>query len=51
MGILNEPSEMQQTVAGLLQERMRKSPEKSGKRRPQTIESNEISALVKTLNQ
>jgi hypothetical protein len=49
--ILNEAAEMQQTVAGLLPKRMRKSTEISGKRGTQTIETNEINALVKTLNQ
>jgi len=49
--VLNKPAETEQAVSGLLPERMRKSPEISGKRGRQPIEVNEISDLVKTLNQ
>jgi len=38
-------------VAGLLSKRIRKRAEKSGKVGPQTIESNEINVIGKTLNQ
>jgi hypothetical protein len=40
-----------QTVAGLLPKRTWQRAEKSGKRRPQNIDFNEINTLVKTLNQ
>jgi integrase len=49
--VLNKSPETQQTVAGLLSKKSRESPEKSGKRGTQTIETNEISSLAKTLNQ
>src|SRR5262245_24357978 len=49
--VLNKSVETQQAVADLLSKRTRKSAEKSGKRRTQNIESSEISALEKTLNQ
>lgn len=49
--VLNKSAETQQTVAGLLSKKRRKSAEKSGKRDKQTIESNEISSFAKTLNQ
>jgi hypothetical protein len=39
------------TVAGLLSKRTWQSTEKSGKRCPQNIESNEINVMEKTLNQ
>jgi hypothetical protein len=37
-------------VAGLLPKRTLQSPDISGKRGPQTVESNEINILVKTHN-
>ena len=49
--ILNKPAEMQHAVAGLLSKRIRKRAEKSGKLGPQTVESNEINMIEKTLNQ
>jgi hypothetical protein len=49
--ILNKPAEMQHAVAGLLSKRIRKRAEKSGKLGPQTVHSNEINVMEKTLNQ
>jgi hypothetical protein len=49
--VLNKSPETQQTVAGLLSKKSRKSAEKSGKRGTQIVETNEISPLEKTLNQ
>ena len=49
--VLNKSVETQQAVADLLSKRTRKRAEKSGKRRTQNVESSEISALEKTLNQ
>ena len=49
--VLNKPAEMQHPVAGLLSKRIRKRAEKSGKLGPQTVESNEINVMEKTLNQ
>jgi hypothetical protein len=40
-----------QTVAGLLPKRIRQRAEKSGKRCPQNVDSNEINMMEKTLNQ
>jgi hypothetical protein len=42
---------MQHAVAGLLSKRIRKRAEKGGKLGPQTVESNEINVMEKTLNQ
>jgi 5,10-methenyltetrahydromethanopterin hydrogenase len=49
--VLNKPAEMQHAVAGLLSKRIRKRAEKSGKLGRQTVESNEINVMEKTLNQ
>jgi hypothetical protein len=48
--VLNKPAEMQHAVAGLLSKRIRKRAEKSGNLGPQTVESNEINVMEKTLN-
>jgi hypothetical protein len=40
-----------QTVAGLLPKRTWQRAEKSGKRYPQNVDSNEINMMEKTLNQ
>jgi hypothetical protein len=49
--VLNKSAEMQHVVAGLLSKSTWKRAEKSGKRGPQTVESNEINVMEKTLNQ
>ena len=49
--VLNKPAEMQHAVAGLLSKSIRKRAEKSGKLGTQTVESNEINMIEKTLNQ
>jgi len=49
--VLNKPAETQHIVAGLLSKRIRKRAEKSGKRSPENIDSNEINVMEKTLNQ
>jgi hypothetical protein len=48
--LTNHP-ETERAVADLLSKRTRKTPEKSGKRGTQIIESSKISVLEKTLNQ
>jgi len=47
----NKSRKTQHAVAGLLPKRIRKRAEKSGKLGTQTVESNEINMIEKTLNQ
>jgi hypothetical protein len=49
--ILIKPGKTQHAVAGLLSKRIRKRAEKSRNLGPQTVESNEINMIEKTLNQ
>jgi len=49
--VLNKSAETQNAVTGLLPKRIRKRAEKSGKLGTQTVESNEINMMEKTLNQ
>jgi hypothetical protein len=49
--VSDKSPEAQQAVADLLPKRIRKRAEKSGKLGPQTVESNGINMMGKTLNQ